>query len=885
MGRLTASARLDPAGRLSGEFAVPNLNLAFLAPFTRRYADLGGTLSITGSLGGTRANPAVEAELSAPQVSVAGTPLSGIEAQVRLQASAATREARLAVPRFSFRQNGTAVRVADAAYDTRTGRLAADLSLSTGDIGVLLGALRRSGLADTEQGARLVAALNRLPQPIYGSFSVENLAVRGRITGQGFVDRNIQVALSASDVQIGHGGPGGSPLRADSLTLAGSLDGDVIRLEGLTVKNDATDTTITARGAADLDGPIDLVLESSNASLALARAFAPGLRLDGRVDLSVTARGATRTPTVTASLEGRDVSLGGVTIDLLRIPRAVLRPAAGQTAAGLPPGEIDLSEVLVLSGGGEARVTGSLPFSYADFSLPADQPIDLQARAARQSLDLIAALAPAVKAEWVGGAFTAQLDLEGTLRDPELSGFVRVADGRFNPPGDAFPARVNSVRDLDLYIGFEGSAARVREFTLALGGPGGAGGDYGRVTASGQIDLSNLQALSSLFRRGTQPARAGALDLVVSFDGARLVAENLLNRGAAARGRLNGDLTITGPLEQPVIATRRGAPLVVADAQFQTPTQEAPENRGGGTYPVNPRFDVALSIERRAAITSQNTFRIEAGGALDIAGTLAAPNIRGSLDVLGGFFRLPTARFVIQRGGEIDLAFRPPDEPLFRVSGLVARTTLYPLSGVTPSLGVRANQGMFASATPPSTGRSTRYRITAVVDGSLVKRLPGGESEVRLDPEDLDLSSDPPLDERQIVALIGSEQQIARAIGGDVQGALSQTFTQVLNSSLVPSLLSPLERSVASAFGLEEFALEYNPDAPLTLRLVRRFPDPFERFVVSYTRGLGRTGLGPGVPEPYDLRLLYELGPRLQIGVSADEQRDYVFFLSGSLSY
>jgi hypothetical protein len=39
------------------------------------------------------------------------------------------------------------------------------------------------------------------------------------------------------------------------------------------------------------------------------------------------------------------------------------------------------------------------------------------------------------------------------------------------------------------------------------------------------------------------------------------------------------------------------------------------------------------------------------------------------------------------------------------------------------------------------------------------------------------------------------------------------------------------------------------------------------------------------VPEPYTLRLLYEIGPRLQLGVTTDERRDTTFLLRGTLTY
>lgn len=871
VGTLRASARLAASGQLSGAFAVSDLSLQFLAPLTRRYATIGGSVRIEGALGGTRTRPTLAVRVSSPEVSVAGTPLEDVNADIRLVADTATGNTRVTVPSAGFRQNGTQVRAADTVFESRSGRFATDLSLLTGDLEVLLNTVRRSGLADTPAGAGLVAALNRAPQPISGNFSIETLRVRGRLTQQGLVERDIRAGLRASEVQIGQ-------VRADTLQVSGSLVGDVVRLDEFVVKNDATDTTIIARGQADLNGPIDLVLESSNASLALVNAFAPTQRLEGRVDLTVTAHGQTRTPTVTASLQGRDVSVQGVRLDLLRVPGVVLRPLPGSNGAA----EIDISEILLLRGDQSVRVTGTLPFSYASFSLPPGQPIRLQAEAREQSLGLIGVFAPGWADQIRGGMFSARLDVAGTLTRPQLSGFLRVADGRFAPPRSATSNRevFNPIADLDLDLRFDGSVITVRQFEVALGGPNNQRGDFGRLVAGGTVSLAGLESaprVTSDGLPGTRLARGGSLNLAVSFQDLRPVTEDLLRLGEAARGRVNGDLLVTGSLAEPRIATAGGRPLRISDAFFQTPTRQLVGGGPGRPLPVAVAFDVEAVIDRRAILASANTFRIEADGGFQVQGALTGPNlptVAGGLRVLGGFFRLPTARFVVQRGGQISLSFRPPADPNIAVSNLVARATVYAPADVRPTLSVRASQGFVPSTTPSATGRSTRYRITAEINGSL------------LDPNGLDLNptSDPPLEEAQILALLGSQQQIEQATQGNVQGALKGAFSGVLTNSLLPTLLSPLESGVSSLLGLEEFTLEYNPDAPLSVRFVKRLPDPFERYVISYTRSLGAR-LAPNEPEPYELRLFYELGTRLQVGASTDEQRETTFFLRGSLSY
>jgi hypothetical protein len=157
-----------------------------------------------------------------------------------------------------------------------------------------------------------------------------------------------------------------------------------------------------------------------------------------------------------------------------------------------------------------------------------------------------------------------------------------------------------------------------------------------------------------------------------------------------------------------------------------------------------------------------------------------------------------------------------------------------------------------------------------------------------LDPKkllDYEATSDPPLSEAQIMRLIGNERQIALATAGRIDQAFSLAVTQAFSARVIPSLLGSVERSIATLFGLEEFALEFNPDSPLTLSLSRRLSPPLERFLFSYNRTLGVSRFAPGEPDPFDLSITYEINPRLSFGFSTDEQRTNRYFLRGTFSY
>ncbi len=657
-----------------------------------------------------------------------------------------------------------------------------------------------------------------------------------------------------------------------------------------------------------------------------------------RVEASLDARDV--------ALVGRVI--GRVSAPLIVLaPRENTSEPAGENGQTLPRGQIAIVDrALLIQGDNRIEVTGTLPFSYAKLSLPRNEPINVTATLPSQDLDLlldlagvpgIAPPAPPVPAtlpatpttlaaaatvpgppaaapartpirlsrDAFKGRLEGSVNLGGTLANRQLSGTLAIVDGQFLPPREPGQRtdRINPVRDLDAHFSFAGDTITIDQFLLALGGPGRPNADFGTLKLAGTFNTGNLS-----FNRVPAPAdndpatpatrlvvAGGKLDLTATLNRLRVAEDNLNRRDEQFRGEINGALSISGPLAAPAVQTK-GGPLTLANAFIQLPRAEGAPSDQLPRPIVNPTFTVPITVRERAVITNgPGGFRVETRGTVDANGSLARPDVVARLTVLGGSLQLPTTRFTIQRGGAVFAAFRPSEGETTDVSGqpkvvnaskitvsdLTARATVFVPTGIAPSLDVRASQGpnLVRSSAPPAS-RSTRYRITVAIDGPVPLGDDPNEEGLRLRP-----TSDPPLSESQILALLGSQRQIEGLAGGDVQAALSNTFSQVLNSRLVPSLLSPIEQSLAAGLGLEEFGVEYNPDAPLTLRLSKRLPTPLQRFLLGYTRTLGTSGLQAGQPEPFNLSLTYEIGPRLQLGASSDEQRTYLFFLRGSLSF
>jgi len=155
------------------------------------------------------------------------------------------------------------------------------------------------------------------------------------------------------------------------------------------------------------------------------------------------------------------------------------------------------------------------------------------------------------------------------------------------------------------------------------------------------------------------------------------------------------------------------------------------------------------------------------------------------------------------------------------------------------------------------------------------------------------VSSDPPLDRNQIIALMLGQSQADLARQGQVENALRSFASQALLSSYVPSLLAPITGSVASSLGLEDIGVDYNPDAPLRVHVVKRLPGSLDRFVIGVSRSF-QTSPQPTQLQPYTFDLSYELfqlkakykvQPRIQLGVSTDEQATVTYFVRGTVTY
>jgi hypothetical protein len=691
----------------------------------------------------------------------------------------------------------------------------------------------------------------------------------------------------------------------------------------------------------------------NQASLDLIRALPgqTGFPVRGQVDVAVFARGLTRQPTVTASLEGRDLIIGpppaaptpvsggekalaivpGVpspssalpatsssssnfVISLLRAEGELVQDGANGTRLLIP-------EILVRSGDNELRGEVDVPLRFGDPDgiVPSSQPLTLRATIGR--LDL-ASLAKSFGVAGLDaqGEVTGSVALGGTLEKPDLSGGIQLAGGTLRLPKAPGSDRdaVNPVSSLDLNVQLAGQAITLQQFRVALGPPNRQKGDFGTVSAQGKVTLTNLQRLFGVTAVAVNPAAGsrrpqpvsleGNADLRIDFAKLRPVLENITGLlgesptglGEVIRGQIDGTLLVRGPLATFTISTPQNQPIRLSDTYVQLPTRTAPEVKETTIPVINPTLAVAVSFEKGATIASAGTFALQAEGDVTANGLLFgqsqnALQVQSTLTTTGGYLSYGLGnQFRVQRGGDINLRFSAKNGLSVTVRDLAARQKFYNKNAGAPTLAARASDPttVFGSTQPPTSTRSNGYTVTVRVDGPLLLSDQAVSTPGQGGPT-LTFTSDPYLSRDEILALIGTREQVELAARGNVQQALSLGVQQALTSTFVPRLLAPFEGQVATAFGLEEFGLEYNPNAPLTVRFVKRLPDPLDRFLVDYTRSL-QTRAQTTAIQPYTFRFSYELYqlrqtrgvlPRLQIGVQLDDQRAFTTFLQGTINY
>lgn len=800
--------------------------------------------------------------------------------------------------------------------------------------------IRASRFARTPAGRKFLAQLAGLPQPISGTFALPHVTVAGPLDAL-----TARADLSAQALTLGEtkvGGLTASLAYTAGAQPSGSVTADATNLlaAGVPVgaasaSVDYRDRTVTVHriratneraflnvsGTANLDGDIAASLDASNiplaplkaipyfnpadADLARRRQAALGAALGALPRevsaLSVSASGPTRSPNLvgSVSLSNPDgpapktapgkAAVGGAetpayALDSIRSGTITLASAAPEA-----PKVLTVSDLSAFKGGRlVATLAGSLPL--LDAAHPQDAARlpdrDLHAVLNVQDLAALAGFAPgALDPKKTGG----RLSVSANFGAGGLTGLATITNASVGMT--SFDTSVNKINGI---VVLADNKATIQSFT----GQSSKGGGF---ALAGAVTLLGAQSLS---------LRLTAKDLGVDENSKQNVLSQRFK--SVLKATINGSLGVAGPLLTPDITALPDAPIVLSNATGTLPSPSDTAAAPGGPSPFDPSFDVTVQLgggRTKTVSVRGGLLQAEASGRVRLQGHLSAPRFGGTLRVVRGQFILPPSTLLkivkpretdaisLNGNGNNYVNVEYPREDGNGVPGLQTNVNIWAQTTVSPTqatlaqyrsvagngIGEAAPQGSAAfGGSPlggsPLGGGRQRYTITVHIYGLL-----GSTDPTKLHTK---LSSSPGgLSESQMLAALVPASALVAAAGGGAggQNVLEDQFKTALANVAIPTLLTPITESLASALGLEDVNLTYDPTHPFAT-LIKQIGPKLE---VTFTRSFGSRGATDQtlLPPQYTLKLGYDITNRYRIGVSTDDQKNNTVTLEGVIRF
>lgn len=529
--------------------------------------------------------------------------------------------------------------------------------------------------------------------------------------------------------------------------------------------------------------------------------------LSGTADFSFLASGPSNSPQISASLDSNRFQVGaggkqmefGLMLDAINISESKKGPN-GSLLGGIT------AEGKFTYRGLTGDLTSQMPFKYPA-EIPGGEPLTAQIVLPQRPLASLSSFYAGVDPARTRGTISGNVGVFGSADALKARGEVKTEAESF------------AIKDVPSTLMAMQTDLKFEDDQLSLDFSSGSSlGGTATIKAS-----SRLQDFGKLLGSIISGNEEDILDTPVTGL-AEMKAFHIQDGGREGWNVdtvVNGDLNLGGTLAGPSVKGQ----IALSGANVLLPGK-AIEQTGNAEYPVDPSFDVALSIADSARVrTSTANLNLLGNGKLQ--GTLSHPNLTAAMVVSSGTLRLPTARVIVQPDGTLNLLYQVGENGDLNarmdvdIEGRTSVTTL--LYGDTIQ----------------------RYDVTLTVTGDLFKE--GGLN--------LAASSDPPdLSQDRILALLG-QADVLQAFTGSVpsQEAQKQIRTALTGVAL-PVLLDPVTSRLASSLGLQYLNIEYNA---------------YEQATFAFAKALGKNLILQGrrqLSEPvvgtrpsYDMRLIYRL--------------------------
>ncbi|MDV2994283.1 MAG: hypothetical protein N4J56_003937 [Chroococcidiopsis sp. SAG 2025] len=643
------------------------------------------------------------------------------------------------------------------------------------DLGILqVGAPNRSLLTQLRRYSEVLVLLQQQRQQREDAFPVPALAeLQGTFGGEITASSSPQQGIAADFNLRGDKWQWGK-YTADRLVATGNFNQGVLTLLPARVRLDEnTAVALTGRFSSEQQSG---QLRVRGFPLSLLNDFVElPIAVTGNVDGTATIAGSTENPLAVGEFQLREGTIN---------QNPVESAAASFSYANA---RLGFGSNILIAGPDPLTATGSIPLQLPFAAVKPDSDrIRLDVNVQNQGLALLNVLTDQVA--WKGGEGQVQLQVRGTLKQPEAKGIAQVKNATITAAALANPlTNVNGTvlfnEDRILVKGIQGDFSR------------------GQVVAQGVIPIfENLAA--------SDPDTANPL--IVSLDRLALNLPNLY------QGGVNGKVTVTGSALNPVI----GGQVLLADGQVFLPTTNAPATpggqggQGGGTpapaaeAPVELN-DLQLTLGNNVSVTLPPILDFQAAGTLVVNGMLGDLRPQGTIELERGSVNLFTTQFELERGYDQKATFTPKQalDPTLDVR-LIASVPEVTRSQV-PSTNISSEVSDNTLST--DIGSVNTVRVRAIAKGPASQLF-----------ENLELTSSPSRSQSEIIALIGGgfAQTLAGQGGGDtatglvnlagtaILGNFQNTFTDIGNAlglselRLFPTAISNEERSRSSTLGL-----------------------------------------------------------------------------------
>ncbi len=426
------------------------------------------------------------------------------------------------------------------------------------------------------------------------------------------------------------------PLKSHLNKPAGfSRDGRGFALAGL----DASigDGRLTGAGSVGAR-QVDLRLSLADLPLEIVTAFLPQADISGKATADLRLAGTPAAPTAHAAIRLPDLSVAGTKISEATSIGGAIKLDVRDGRAALEA-HLGGSPDLTIDG----QATAPLAFRLQPFALDLTPDAAVSGKV-NGRIDL--ALLPRVvdlHGDALAGRLDADMTMAGTLAAPRFAGEAHVSGGSY-ASADAGTV----LRDVTAVIAGDDSRVRLQSLTAS-------DGDKGRLSASGAVTL----------RGADRTLYEGEVTLehftILNRSDAVAVASGRLQLANEAQGsRLGGEVTVeSAELRVPETLPPEVVKLDVVEVNAPPGrVQPVRQREQGVALPV--ALGVTVKIPGRAFLRGRG-IESEWRGKLRVAGTMAAPDItgqlevvRGRVDLLGQPFEVETGKVDFVGGGAID---------------------------------------------------------------------------------------------------------------------------------------------------------------------------------------------------------------------------------------